>query len=120
MKSLCENIAVRQAKSCAVGVIQRNGFWRACGKNWRKPKLDSLSYDQFLSSFGAPDEIAAQLMEAVDSEEAAHEAKRRKIASFTLSLLLSLAIILEVNKVEHPATTKTKIEMIVNILYFIA
>ena len=33
--------------------------------------------------------------------------------------VIPLTIILEVNKVEHPATTKTKIEMIVNVLYFI-
>ena len=46
--------------------------------------------------------------------------KKPEITKIVYTLLHKmLTIILEVNKVEHPATTKTKIEMIVNVLYFI-
>lgn len=51
--------------------------------------------------------------------------KKPEITKIVYTLLhkmlsvIPLTIILEVNKVEHPATTKTKIEMIVNVLYFI-
>ncbi|WP_373729202.1 hypothetical protein [Bacteroides heparinolyticus] len=41
------------------------------------------------------------------------------VLMYNVSSVIPLAIILEVIKVEHPATIKTQTEMIVNTLYFI-
>ena len=71
--------------------------------------LGNLSYDRFLSRFGTPDEVAAQLMEAVDLEEAASQAKRRKRRLICLVavviVVLFLATVVYIYHLAHGAVT---------------
>lgn len=66
--------------------------------------LGNLSYDQLSSRFGTPDEVAAQLMEAVEPEEAAREAKRRKKRLFYIVAgILAVVIIATAVYIYHLA-----------------
>ena len=66
--------------------------------------LSNLSYDQLSSRFGTPDAVAAQLMEAVEPEEAAREARRRKTRLFCIVAgILAVVIIATALYIHHLA-----------------
>lgn len=56
--------------------------------------IGDMNYEQLVLKFGKPEELAQSLMEAVEPEEVAREAKRRKARPFYIAAMITVVLVL--------------------------